>query len=54
MTDEIFQVHKIGLWQIFQLSIVVLSRKKCYYQSHWMRNFRFSSTYLFDMDFFVF
>ena len=33
-TDEIFQVHKIGLWQIFQLSIVVLSRKKCHYQSH--------------------
>ena len=31
---------KIGQWQIFQLSIFILSREKCQHQSHWMRNFR--------------
>ena len=36
---------KIGLWQIFQLSIFVLSRDKCLYQSHWIRNFRFFFPY---------
>ena len=25
---------KIGLWQIFRLSIFILSREKCPYQSH--------------------
>ena len=30
---------KIGQWSIFRLSIFVLTRKKCYYQSHWIRNF---------------
>ena len=34
-TEEIFQVNgQIGLWQIFQLSIFVLSREKCLNQSH--------------------
>ena len=28
---------KIGLWKIFQLSVFVLSREKCHYQSHWIR-----------------
>ena len=33
-TEEIFQNGQIGLWQIFQLSIFVLSREKCLNQSH--------------------
>ena len=37
---------KIDLWQIFQLSILVLSRDKHHYQSHWMRNFRFFFSYI--------
>ena len=36
---------KIGLWQIFQLLIFILSRGKCYYQSHWIRNVRFFFPY---------
>ena len=36
---------KIGLWQIFRLSIFILSREKCPYQSHWFRNFRFFFPY---------
>ena len=35
--------------QIFQLSIFLLSREKCDYQSHWVRNFRF-----FSLPYFVF
>ena len=39
---ESFQLHgQIGLWQIFQLSIFVLSHEKCHYQSRWESNFRF-------------
>ena len=39
-TEKIFQAHRqICLWQIFQLSIFVLAREKCHYQSHWIRNF---------------
>ena len=41
-TEEVFQVNgQIGRWQIFQLSIFILSREKCQHQSHWIRNFRF-------------
>ena len=42
-TEEVFQVNgQIGRWQIFQLSIFILSREKCqHYLSHWMRKFRF-------------
>ena len=36
---------KIGLRQIFQLSIVALNRERCHYQSHWIRNFRFFFSY---------
>ena len=36
---------KIGLWQIFQLSIFVLSREKCHYQSLWIRSYRFFFPY---------
>ena len=36
---------KSGLWQIFQLSIFVLGREKCHYQSRWIRNFRFFPSY---------
>ena len=36
---------KIGLRQIFQLSIVALNRERCHNQSHWIRNFRFFSSY---------
>ena len=47
-TDRIiFQVNgQIGPWQIFQLSIFVLSREECYYQSRWIRNFHFSFSYI--------
>ena len=39
---ESFQLHgQIGLWQIVQLSIFVLSHEKCHYQSRWETNFRF-------------
>ena len=46
-TEEIFfrYTAKIGLWQIFQLSIFVLSREKYHCQSHWIRNFCFFCTY---------
>ena len=36
---------KIGLLQIFKLLVFVLSREKCHYQSHWIRNFRFFFSY---------
>ena len=32
--------------QIFQMSIFVLSREKCHYQSHRIRNFRFFFSYI--------
>ena len=45
-TEKIFQAHRqICLWQIFQLSIFVLAREKCHYQSHWIRNFRFKFSF---------
>ena len=41
-TEKSFRyTAKIGLWQIFQLSIFVFSREKCHFQSDWIRNFRF-------------
>ena len=46
-TKEVFQVNgKLGQWQIFQLSIFILSWKKCQHQSHWIRNFRFFFYYI--------
>ena len=36
---------KIGLWQIFRLSIFVLSQEKCPDQSHWAGNYRFFFSY---------
>ena len=39
-TEEIFQVHGDN-----RLSIFVLSREKCHYQSHLIRNFRFFFPY---------
>ena len=46
-TEAIFQVNgQIGLWQIFQMSIFVLSRDKCHCQSHLIRNFRFFFSYI--------
>ena len=53
-TEEIFfrYTAKIGLWQIFQLSIFVLSREKCHYQSHWIRNFCFFCTYFSFLPFY--
>ena len=45
-TKEIFRVNgQIGLYQIFQLPIFALSREKCCYQSHRIRNFRFFFSY---------
>ena len=47
LTEEIFQINgQIGLWEIFQLSTLVLSREKCHDQSHWIRNFRFLSSHI--------
>ena len=44
---ESFQLHgQIGLWQIIQLSIFVLSHEKCHYQSRWESNFRFFFIFL--------
>ena len=45
-TEKSFRyTAKIGLWQIFQFSIFVLSREKCHFQSDWIRNFRFFFPY---------
>ena len=37
---------KVGLRQIFQLSIFVVSREKCHNQSHWICNFGFFFSYI--------
>ena len=45
-TEKSFRyMAKIGLWQIFQLSIFVLSHEKCHFQSDWIRNFWFLFPY---------
>ena len=47
-TEEVFsgKKAKIGLWQIFQLLILILSREKYWHQSHRICNFRFFFKYI--------